>query len=597
MARTQYAPREEYTGTGLLTEYTFDFKIAALEDLQIIQYTDAFIQTFRVDGNDTTYLSSVVFDEGGGGTITLVANLPSGHFLVILLADDDPLQESEFRSKGDFRLSAIEDALDALSGQIQRLAYKAKKALRASESSMDVDAFDGELPSPMVPEEMVIINADGTGFDTISQTQVAFGPIGTVPNDDGASVAARVITLQPADATHGGVVSILAQTWAGIKTFIDYIRRSSETTITAFATGGQASATQLTKDINHITVCATNGDSVKLPVAIAGAEIIIINDGTADLAIFPATGEQIDTLAINAAYSLTTIEKNVRMICPVIGIWRAGTTGTAGSGLPVGGATGSVLAKLSAVDSDTEWHQYAYDGYSSRFAAAFTSTDLADTLAKIIVITYVAPTISLSAAGSGTVREKGASVASSLLSATVTKKSDPIDEVRFYEGINLVNTIATPNPAGGVETYNYAVPFTDNISFSAKVDDNGATGGPTTVTSNTVSFTFVYPYYSGAGAVGLTPAQVGALTKGIQVTAASVAKSFTATAGQVFYFAQPASYTALNSILDVNNFETIGDWTVSVANITGLDATAQSYRIYAFNNPVTAGTYTYTFKR
>ena len=451
MAIAVYAPRAEYVGTGIVLDYTFDFKIASLEHLIVQVISDTFVETFRVRGSDTTYLTGVVFNaEEGGGTVSLVTALPNNHLLTILLANDAPLQESEFKNKSDFTLKRFEAALDVLGGAVQRLTYLVGRSFKLSDNLTDAEPFDTAL------------------------------------------------------------------------------------------------------DINSTTVLTENNVGKALIIGPDNASIVL---GASTAAAVAAVGV-----------------------------------------LP-GGATGAVLAKLSPTDNDTEWHQYAYSGYSSRFASAFSSTDLADTLAQIIAVSYSAPTISFSASGSGTVREKGTSVASTLLTANVTKLSDPIAEVRFYQGVTLVDTKTGTIPAGGSETYTYAVAFTDTISFSAKVDDDGSTGGPTTVTSNTVTFSYVYPYYSGAGAVGLSAAAVGALTKGVQTTSASVAKSFTATVGQVFYFAQPAGYTALTSILDVSNFETFADWTVTVANITGLDATAQSYRIYEFNNPVAAGTYTYTFKR
>jgi hypothetical protein len=112
-----------------------------------------------------------------------------------------------------------------------------------------------------------------------------------------------------------------------------------------------------------------------------------------------------------------------------------------------------------------------------------------------------------------------------------------------------------------------------------------------------VTYTYVYPYYSGAAAPGRTPAQVAALTKDVRVSTASLNKTFTPANGDVYYYAYPASYGALTSIKDENNFETFGDWTLTTANITGLDASAVSYRIYAFNNPVVAGSTNYTFIR
>ncbi len=74
--------------------------------------------------------------------------------------------------------------------------------------------------------------------------------------------------------------------------------------ITAFATGGQASATQLTGSCNIVSICATNADSVKLQIAQAGHRVIVVNTSANALAIFPATGGDIDTLGANNSYSL-----------------------------------------------------------------------------------------------------------------------------------------------------------------------------------------------------------------------------------------------------------------------------------------------------
>lgn len=268
------------------------------------------------------------------------------------------------------------------------------------------------------------------------------------------------------------------------------------------------------------------------------------------------------------------------------------------NGLPDGGVAGDVLAKNSSTNGDANWKTYAYDGYSARFGAAFTSTDLDDTLKQILNLSYIAPAVTLSGSTSGTVREKGASVSGITLSAAVTKKSDPIARIQFFKG---ATSIYDENPAltvgSGTTNYVYGTAFTDSTSFTVQVTDNGATGGPTTITSNTVTYTFVYPYYYGAGATGLSAAAVAALTKDIITAQTNKVVTFTASSGNIFYFAFPASYSDLISILDVNNFETISDWTKTTANITGLDGTPQSYKIYSFNNPVVAGSYQYTFKR
>lgn len=439
--RSNYDVREVYTGDGIQASFTFDFKIANLAHLLVTHVDPTGVQLWQSRGTETTYYTTVLNDDGLGGTITWVTGVPASlSTVIVLLADDEPKQESKYTADSRYTMKKIENTFDALSGQIQRIRYLLDRSLRLPEKW--TIALNTELPE-VVTEAVPMVNAAGTAITLIPRSQF-------------------------------------------------------------------------------------KGDK--------------------------------------------------------------GDTGD--SGFPTGGTLGDFIEQGV---TEGEWKSANYSGIS-RFGA-WSSAGLKDTLDKIINITYTPPTISLSGS-SNVLREKGATVAGCTLSAVITKQSDPIATVRFYQGVTLLDTQVSGGaiPSGGTSTYAYVPSFSDNISFSAQVDDNGATGGPTTVTSNT-SYSFVYPYYSDAGAVGLTPAQVGALTKSIIVSTATVTKTMTATAGQVFYFAYPASYPSLTSILDVNGFETIGDWTLTTANITGLDATAQSYKIYEFNNPVTAGSYQYTFKR
>lgn len=76
------------------------------------------------------------------------------------------------------------------------------------------------------------------------------------------------------------------------------------TGITAFAGGGQASATQLSYGFNEITTVATAGDSVKLPAGVVGARVTVLNDGANAADVFPATSGTINDGSANAAISL-----------------------------------------------------------------------------------------------------------------------------------------------------------------------------------------------------------------------------------------------------------------------------------------------------
>lgn len=93
--------------------------------------------------------------------------------------------------------------------------------------------------------------------------------------------------------------------------------------LTAFAGGGQGSAVPLTKSINRVTTVATAGDSVKLPAAIAGKSIVVINAAVSNaMDCFPDTGEIINALSANAALSIDA-GSVVQFFCAVTGTWNA----------------------------------------------------------------------------------------------------------------------------------------------------------------------------------------------------------------------------------------------------------------------------------
>lgn len=267
-------------------------------------------------------------------------------------------------------------------------------------------------------------------------------------------------------------------------------------------------------------------------------------------------------------------------------------------GLPLGGDIGDALQKTSELPGESEWVSMNYVGFSSRWSQAVNLLGLKAVTDFLIGISYAPHTVSFSATASGTLREKGTVVTAATLTANVTKKSNPIARIRFFQGGSLLEDNNPPGNIGsGATSYSWTGSFSDNTTFSSQVTDTvvGADGG-SNVTS-TATFSFVYPYYHGCRAPSATASQVAALTKSVINSTATLGRSFTSLDGDVYYIAYPASYGALTSILDENNFETIGDWKLTTSNITGLDASAVSYRIYEFKNTVVAGSTTYTFKR
>lgn len=275
-----------------------------------------------------------------------------------------------------------------------------------------------------------------------------------------------------------------------------------------------------------------------------------------------------------------------------------------GAGLPPGALDGEFLEGDTMDPVGAVWKSGSYDGISALTGGQFTSTGLKDTLDKIIRITNTPPAINLSTGASTAIREKGTVVSTVPLTANYQKRTNNIGSVRIFRAGALVFTLNPAVAGGGSVNYTDNTAFSDNMSFQATVTDLLENGyGPNLTNSNTINFSFVYPYYMGAGVTGKTPAQVAMLTKAVVASNNNYNVGFTAANGDVFYFAYPASYGALTSILDINNFETfnanptLSDWALTTANITGLDGTAVSYRIYVFKNPVVAGSTSYTFKR
>lgn len=118
------------------------------------------------------------------------------------------------------------------------------------------------------------------------------------------------------------VVFIASKTeLAVLETGESLITASVQDAITAFAGGGQASATQLTKEYNRVTVVATDADSVKMPSAIVGKRVHIVNaDEAQSLGIYPKTGELFEGLAANAKVDLA-FGTSLEAFCYVTGTW------------------------------------------------------------------------------------------------------------------------------------------------------------------------------------------------------------------------------------------------------------------------------------
>ncbi len=145
-----------------------------------------------------------------------------------------------------------------------------------------------------------------------------------------------------------------------LATLAGYVTRNRNG-IVAFAGGGQANATVLGHGINNVETCATNGDSVQLPLAIPGAKCVICNSTANTLQVFgnPSNLNNAgagDTIAVQGSTSQVATGTGVSQLtgivaeyfCIKMGQWKQGPiggTGAAGATGPTGptgptGATG-----------------------------------------------------------------------------------------------------------------------------------------------------------------------------------------------------------------------------------------------------------------
>ena len=98
---------------------------------------------------------------------------------------------------------------------------------------------------------------------------------------------------------------------------------SVENGITARAGGGQANAYALTRSINRVTTVGTAADSVRLPVAVPGMQITVINSAAANaMNVFPATGGFINALSADTALSVAANRACI-FTCAVAGRWQS----------------------------------------------------------------------------------------------------------------------------------------------------------------------------------------------------------------------------------------------------------------------------------
>lgn len=87
-------------------------------------------------------------------------------------------------------------------------------------------------------------------------------------------------------------------------------RYSVDYAVVASTTQTQAGATLLTAVLNYVGTIVADDDAVKLPPAYDGARCCIFNPSAYTVAVWPSSGDRINTLAVDAAHTLGTTRGN-----------------------------------------------------------------------------------------------------------------------------------------------------------------------------------------------------------------------------------------------------------------------------------------------
>lgn len=246
MSRPYFAPKQTYVGTGSLAVYTFAFKIEVNTQLLVVVINTLNVEVQRVRGNDVTYLSSVVFDAVlGGGTVTLLANLPAGYKIALIQANDVPSQSYEFSNKTSFSLKRFENALDFIVGPIQRLVLRANQSLRIHDLD-DESTFNTQLPPGIATKTdcILAVNLAGTQFTfgpTVTQVEgwktsaeaaaaAALISEGNSASSAAASAASAVTSAASANASAASAAAALVSQNAAAQSAIDAVNAALSVT-------------------------------------------------------------------------------------------------------------------------------------------------------------------------------------------------------------------------------------------------------------------------------------------------------------------------------------------------------------------------------
>lgn len=118
-----------FTGTGLVSTYSFTFKVFSDDDIMVVEADTNDIESTLVLNTDYTVSLNADQDVSPGGSITLSAPLATNYRLVITSAIGN-LQPLDLTNAGGFYPTVINDALDRACIQIQQLQESVDRSVK-----------------------------------------------------------------------------------------------------------------------------------------------------------------------------------------------------------------------------------------------------------------------------------------------------------------------------------------------------------------------------------------------------------------------------------------------------------------------------------
>ena len=190
----------------------------------------------------------------------------------------------------------------------------------------------------------------------------------------------------------------------------------------------------------------------------------------------------------------------------------------------------------------------------------YTKGTSLETIIKDILVKYFPADLVFSLNPSKTLYKISEVVNSIDMIANVTKKSNNIENIKYYIDGTLVDTkdktTDTGIENGGSYTYTHGTPFSTDTTFKVDVYDGKNT------TTKTIKVEFVNPFYCGLAS--------STLQEILQKKGAYTYNNITCNNDSIV-FKYPKSYGTLTSILDSNNFENISAFTRSEEVINSVD--------------------------